>query len=68
MTSPWRPTSTLLRAALVSLATIGLAVLVGRPDLLVLAVPLLVFTGYGVLYRPPRAAGHAHHPDALQPP
>ena len=58
MSHPWRPTAALLRAALASLLLAGLAVVGGRPDLLVIAAPLLVFAAAAVLHRPsqlPRA-------------
>lgn len=51
-THPWRPTAALLRAALSSLTLAAVAVVAGRPDLLVLATPLLVFSLGAVLRRP----------------
>lgn len=48
----WRPTAALVRSGLGSLSLVVLAIVVGRPDLLVLAVPLLVFTFGGIWQRP----------------
>src|SRR4051794_32739056 len=48
----WRPTGAVIRAALVSTLGVLLAVAFGRPDLLVLAVPLLVHAVMA-LARPP---------------
>jgi uncharacterized protein (DUF58 family) len=50
--STWQPSTTLLRAALVSVAAAALAVVVGRPDLLVLVTPFVVHAAAGVLARP----------------
>jgi uncharacterized protein (DUF58 family) len=50
----WRPTTSLVRAALASAAFAVLAVVAGRPDLLVLAAPLLVHAVAGVVRRPVR--------------
>lgn len=55
MTQAWRPTTALLRAALASLSLSVLAVVAGRPDLLVIAAPLLVCAAPVVLHRPQRA-------------
>ncbi len=52
MTATWRPTAALLRAALASLSLATVAVVVGRPDLLVLASPLLVCAAVAVRHRP----------------
>jgi uncharacterized protein (DUF58 family) len=52
MTPTWRPTAGLLRAALASLSLATVAVAVGRPDLLVLAAPLLVCAAAAVRQRP----------------
>jgi uncharacterized protein (DUF58 family) len=48
----WRPTTTLLRAALGSSALAVTAVVTGRPDLLVLAAPLLVHAACAIAARP----------------
>jgi hypothetical protein len=48
----WQPTPALVRAALVSSSLMLVAVLVGRPDLLVLAAPLLLHTAFAVGRRP----------------
>lgn len=48
----WQPTHTLLRASLASLAAAFGAVLLGRPDLLVLLAPLLLHTAVAVVRRP----------------
>ena len=50
--SSWQPTTTLVRAALSSGAFALLAVVLGRPDLLVLAVPLLLHAVAAVVRRP----------------
>lgn len=55
VTAGWRPTATLIRAALVSTTFAGLAVVAGRPDLLVLATPFLVHTAVVVVRRPTRS-------------
>lgn len=58
MTHVWRPTAALLRAALVPMTLAVVAVLAGRPDLLVLGAPMLVLAAAAVLHRPagaPRA-------------
>lgn len=52
MTSVWRPTTTLVRAALGSTTLALLAVAAGRPDVLVLSVPLLVHAAVAVVRRP----------------
>src|SRR3954453_8113379 len=57
----WHPTASLLRATLASAAYAGVALLVARPDLLVLAAPLLVHAAAGLLRRPttvPRMTSH----------
>ncbi len=51
----WRPSAATTRAALLSTVTAAVAVLFGRPDLLVLATPLLAHTAVVVLRRPVRA-------------
>ena len=64
MNHPWRPTPALVRAGLASMAGAVAAVLLGRPDLLVLAVPLAVCAAGAVLARParpPRAATDLVH-------
>ena len=48
----WRPTTSLLRAALASVAFAVVAVVTGRPDLLVLVAPLLVHAVWAVARRP----------------
>jgi uncharacterized protein (DUF58 family) len=48
----WRTTSTLARALLGGLALAGAAVVAGRPDLLVLGVPLLTWGGWALARRP----------------
>jgi uncharacterized protein (DUF58 family) len=48
----WRPTASLVRASLTTALLAVLAVLVGRPDLLVLATPLLVHAVAAFLRRP----------------
>ena len=64
MKGSWQPSSALLRAALASVSFAVVAVVAGRPDLLVLGVPLLVHAAAGVVRRPgatPRAkSGLAH--------
>jgi len=60
----WRPTAALVRSGLGSLSLVVLALVIGRPDLLVLAVPLLVFTAAGIWQRPsqvPRVATKLVH-------
>jgi uncharacterized protein (DUF58 family) len=57
VTEGWRPTDALLRAALGSLTLVLVAVLAGRPDLLVLATPLLVVAA-GAVVRRPRTVPH----------
>jgi uncharacterized protein (DUF58 family) len=52
VTPTWRPTAGLLRAALTSLTLATVAVVAGRPDLLVLASPLLVCAVAAVRHRP----------------
>lgn len=64
MSASWRPTDALLRAALGSAAFALAAVVAGRPDVLVLAVPLLVPTVAAVVRRPslvPRAHSRLLH-------
>jgi uncharacterized protein (DUF58 family) len=51
----WRPSTALVRAASTSTALVVLALIAGRPDLLVLAAPLLVHTVAAFLRRPPMA-------------
>jgi uncharacterized protein (DUF58 family) len=56
MTEPvdgWRPSASLVRAASTSTVLVVLALVVGRPALLVLAAPLLVHTVAAFLRRPP---------------
>ena len=69
MNHPWRPTPALVRAGLASMAGAVAAVLLGRPDLLVLAVPLAVCAAGAVLSRParpPRAATDLVHPSVRE--
>ena len=51
----WRPTASLVRAALISTTLAAFAVGAGRPDLLILAVPFLVHTVAAVSSRPTRS-------------
>ena len=55
VTAGWRPTAALVRSALVSVAFAAVAVVGGRPDLLVLAVPFLVHAVAVVVRRPERS-------------
>jgi len=48
----WRPTDAFVRACLGSLVLVLVAVLAGRPDLLVLASPLLLVAGASAVRRP----------------
>ncbi len=52
MTTDWRPTAALLRAALVPVAAALAAVLLGRPDGLVLVAPLAVHAALAAVRRP----------------
>ena len=64
VTAGWRPTPALVRAALVSAAFAAVAVVAGRPDLLVLAVPFLVHAVAVVVRRPsssPRISSRLEH-------
>lgn len=64
VTAGWRPTAALTRAALVSTTFAGFAVVVGRPDLIVLATPFLVHAAAVVVRRPtrsPRAGSGLEH-------
>jgi uncharacterized protein (DUF58 family) len=64
VTAGWRPTSTLVRAALASTTFAAAAVALGRPDLLVLATPFLVHTAVVVARRPtrsPRVTSYLEH-------
>ena len=49
----WQPSTTLVRAALVSVACGVTAVVAGRPDVLVLGAPLLVHAVVALGRRPP---------------
>ncbi len=49
----WRPSTSLVRAAATSTALVVLALVVGRPGLLVLAAPLLVHAVAAFVRRPP---------------
>jgi uncharacterized protein (DUF58 family) len=51
----WRPTVALSRALLVSAVGIGLGVLFGEPELVVLVAPLVVLAALGLLHRPASA-------------
>lgn len=55
VTAGWRPTAALTRAALASTTFAALAVLVGRPDVLVLGIPFLVHAAVVVVRRPARS-------------
>ena len=55
VTAGWRPTAALTRAALASTTFAAVAVVAGRPDLLVLATPFLVHTAAAVVRRPTRS-------------
>ncbi|MEX0846845.1 MAG: DUF58 domain-containing protein [Ilumatobacteraceae bacterium] len=48
----WAPTIAHVRAATVGLATVSVAALTRRPDLVVIATPLLVIAAWSVLTRP----------------
>jgi uncharacterized protein (DUF58 family) len=64
VTAGWRPTPALVRAALVSVTFAAVAVVAGRPDLLVLAVPFLVHAVAVVVRRPtssPRIGSRLEH-------
>ena len=54
----WQPTPVLVRAALASSVLAVIAVVMGRPDLLVLAAPLLVHA-VAVVVRRPKVTPHA---------
>lgn len=65
MTDGWRPSGALLRAALPSVAFTLAAVVAGRPDVIVLVTPLLVFAAAAAVRRPslvPRAGNRLLHP------
>jgi uncharacterized protein (DUF58 family) len=55
----WRPTPALVRAVLVSLGGLAVALLTGSPGLVVLAAPFALHAGLGVLARP-RSRPEAH--------
>jgi uncharacterized protein (DUF58 family) len=55
--SPWRPTASLVRAAATVAVLAVLAVLAGRPDLLVLAAPLLLHAVVALSRRPVEEPG-----------
>ena len=64
VTAGWRPTAALTRAALASTTFAALAVLVGRPDVLVLGIPFLVHAAVVVVRRParsPRVSSRLEH-------
>lgn len=50
----WRPTFAHHRGAAYAIVTIVIAIVVRRPDLLVLAAPMAVVTGWALLVRPTR--------------
>ena len=63
-TAGWQPTTSLVRGALGSTLLILPAVVFGRPDLLVLATPLLVTTAWMLAHRPsavPRVSTALEH-------
>jgi uncharacterized protein (DUF58 family) len=49
---PWQPTRAHVRACVLGVSSLGLALVVGRPDLAVLAVPFVVFAVWGAVTRP----------------
>lgn len=65
----WRPSAALTRAGLLSAVLAVWAVLLGRPDLLVLATPFAVHAAVVLGRRPgrcPRADGRLAHPDVRE--
>lgn len=48
----WRPTAALVRCVLLAVVMMAVAILARRPDLLVLAAPLAIITGWSILTRP----------------
>ena len=50
--NPWEPTAALRRATAVTAAALGLALLLGRPVMVVLVAPLLLCAVLGVVNRP----------------
>lgn len=66
--SGWLPTPALLRSCAIALAALLIAVLTGKPDLVVLAAPFVALVAGG-LWRPPREAPQAIsrlHPGILR--
>jgi uncharacterized protein (DUF58 family) len=64
VTHEWRPTDSLVRAGVCSVLLVLVAVLTGRPDLLVLGVPLLALAVASAATRPgtvPRASSRLLH-------
>lgn len=55
LSARWRPTPALTRAAALGVGGLALSVALRRPDLLVLATPLLIVTVWSVLSRPDRS-------------
>lgn len=51
-TEPWRPTVAFVRAALVAIVLVTLALLSDRPDLLVLGAPFAIVTAWSATTRP----------------
>ena len=49
---PWRPTIAFVRAAVVAVVLIGIALISRRPDLLVLATPFAIVTAWSASTRP----------------
>jgi uncharacterized protein (DUF58 family) len=49
---PWRPTAALARSTGVAATLFGIAVVVGRPDLLVLGAPFAIITAWSAVTRP----------------
>lgn len=52
LSSPWRPTASFLRAALVAAVLLLCALLFHRPDLVVLGTPFLLVTTWSLVNRP----------------
>ncbi len=62
--SPWRPTAALVRALAAGGVGLALAVVLGRPAVVVLVAPLLLVGALGLLHRPrsrPRVAVRVEH-------
>jgi uncharacterized protein (DUF58 family) len=58
--TPWHPTHALIRAGLVSVAVLVLAVTTGRIDMLALGVPFAVHAWFGLRARPERVPTVVH--------